>query len=320
MVAYKDESLDPVFTDLNPLNDYLTTVPFRYLPIPRPEEELIGTQYVLDPFDGDIIVTNPNHWVFDRTGLVTGSRLVGLLGYEPDGIFGGGPANLEVLAETPIVSSVNPSNTGVSHMTIYTAPSGASVFATGSLQWSWGLDDYNVPQTRTSRLSAAAQQITGNVLEASGAMPSVGETVQAACVRIVSFSDATDAGTMAAAEFDLLDPNGAAIPKTDWSLFYVDGEELVALDGAGINAIDDDPTTFWQTPSAGPAHPHEIQIDVGALTDIAAVRYLPRQDGSLDGSVNAYLVYTSPDCASWSIVAADTWMSDSGRKIARFAP
>jgi hypothetical protein len=54
------------------------------------------------------------------------------------------------------------------------------------------------------------------------------------------------------------------------------------------------------------------------LTDIGALRYLPRQDGSLDGTVNAYVVYTSPDCASWSAVAADTWRSDSGRKIARF--
>ena len=43
-------------------------------------------------------------------------------------------------------------------------PSGSMVFATGSMQWSWGLDDYNAPDIRSSRLSEAAQQITTNVL------------------------------------------------------------------------------------------------------------------------------------------------------------
>jgi hypothetical protein len=50
-------------------------------------------------------------------------------------------------------------------MTAYVAPSGAQVFATGSIQWSWGLDDFNAPRLRTSRLSPAAAQITRNVLE-----------------------------------------------------------------------------------------------------------------------------------------------------------
>jgi hypothetical protein len=49
-------------------------------------------------------------------------------------------------------------------MSVYTAPSGAVVFATGTIQWAWGLDDHNVPALRSSRLSAAAQQITHNVL------------------------------------------------------------------------------------------------------------------------------------------------------------
>jgi hypothetical protein len=49
-------------------------------------------------------------------------------------------------------------------MTVYGAPSGATVFATGSMQWSWGLDDYGVPDVRPSYLNPAAQQITRNVL------------------------------------------------------------------------------------------------------------------------------------------------------------
>ena len=54
-------------------------------------------------------------------------------------------------------------------MTIYTAESGAKVFATGTIQWSWGLDDYNVHELRTSRHDKNAEIITHNVLELLGA-------------------------------------------------------------------------------------------------------------------------------------------------------
>jgi len=49
-------------------------------------------------------------------------------------------------------------------MTIYTAPSGALVFAAGSMQWNWGLDGYNAPEWHTNRVNDAAQRITRNVL------------------------------------------------------------------------------------------------------------------------------------------------------------
>lgn len=52
-----------------------------------------------------------------------------------------------------------------------TAGSGAGVFSTGTIQWSWGLDDYNAPALRTSRLSPAAATITRNVLGGFGAAP-----------------------------------------------------------------------------------------------------------------------------------------------------
>lgn len=56
-------------------------------------------------------------------------------------------------------------------MTLYQAPSGAAVFAAGTIQWSWGLDDYNAPTLRTARSSRAAQGITGNVLRLLTSQP-----------------------------------------------------------------------------------------------------------------------------------------------------
>jgi PKD repeat protein len=49
-------------------------------------------------------------------------------------------------------------------MTVYTFPTGAIVFAAGTIQWSWGLDDFNAPVLRPSRAHPAVQQMTRNIL------------------------------------------------------------------------------------------------------------------------------------------------------------
>ena len=123
-------------------------------------------RYAADPVDADIIVSNASHWVFAGTGLKNGDALRGLLGDEVDAIYGGGPATLERLAHSPFVDRGDPKapRTRFADMTIYTAGSGALVFAAGSIQWSWGLDDYNAPAWHTPRASAAARQITRTVL------------------------------------------------------------------------------------------------------------------------------------------------------------
>jgi hypothetical protein len=49
-------------------------------------------------------------------------------------------------------------------MASYSLADGTTVFAAGTIQWSWGLDDFNAPDLRQSALSPQAQQITRNVL------------------------------------------------------------------------------------------------------------------------------------------------------------
>lgn len=150
MVCYKSTA-DP-FSDLTRL-----TVRWRDSPLNRPEDAFIGSMTDDGILNGDdpIVVTNASSWVFSGTGLQNNDTLPGLLGYEVDHRFGHEPANTVTLAHSPAGSS--------SDVTIYTA-SGAIVFATGSMQWNWGLDDYNAPTLRPSRLSAVAQQTTRNVL------------------------------------------------------------------------------------------------------------------------------------------------------------
>ena len=170
IVGYKEAAgdLDPLAIDGNPQNDRLITGRWRDRPAARPEDQLVGVMYAADPVDADIIVSDASHWVFAGTGLRNGGALRGLLGNAVDAIYGGGPATLERLAHSPFVEQGTPDGdarkTRFSDMTIYTADSGALVFATGSMQWSWGLDGYNAPGWHTLRVSEAAQQMTRTVL------------------------------------------------------------------------------------------------------------------------------------------------------------
>jgi N,N-dimethylformamidase beta subunit-like protein len=116
-----------------------------------------------EPVDSDIIISNPSSWVLNGTGLKAGDHLVGLLGYEVDVSYGNAPANTEIVAHTPYVFSGNHS-TQYSDMTDYQAPSGAWVFAAGTVRWPWGLSNVSPWGPSTSRVSTAAQIITNNVL------------------------------------------------------------------------------------------------------------------------------------------------------------
>jgi hypothetical protein len=158
MVCHKKARRD---TDAEPGR---ATDKWRSTAVARPEEALIGVMYAGDPVDGDIVVDAPEHWVFDGTGLARGDRLAGLLGYEVDCVHGHGPAGVAVLAASPWKAANGADLSGVAHMAVHTAASGALVFATGSIQWAWGLDDFNVPELRSARSSTAAQRITRNVL------------------------------------------------------------------------------------------------------------------------------------------------------------
>ena len=165
IVAHKETALatDPFARDGDPTNDARITTLWRQLPVLLPEEAMIGVMSVESQVDADIVIDDASHWVFAKTGLHRGDRLPGLLGYEVDAIQGWqSPPNLVRLAHSPYQNDRG--ETGYSNMTIYTAPSGAIVFATGSIQWSWGLDDF-APSVRGNRVSAAAQQITRNVLD-----------------------------------------------------------------------------------------------------------------------------------------------------------
>lgn len=156
---YDADTLDPYAAIQDPVHQSRITTMWRDPVLNRPEGALFGTEYIGDSFYGDITVTNASHWVFKNSGLTNGSVLTGLLGYEVDGVDTSTPSGATVLS-----SSTTPF--GQSSMAIYTSTAQGTVFSTGSMQWSWGLDSYGTawlwPQP--NYVSPAAQQITRNVL------------------------------------------------------------------------------------------------------------------------------------------------------------
>lgn len=138
----------------------LTTGKFRDLG--RPEASFIGSQYVADPINGSVTITNASHWLYTATGAVNNQNLAGLLGYEINAITPGvSPANIVSLAKSS-------SGGFFSDMTYYLAPSLAHVIATGTMQWSWGLDNFISNYLRNDYSSAVAQKMTANMFSAAG--------------------------------------------------------------------------------------------------------------------------------------------------------
>lgn len=140
------------------------------LPVEAPNEAtLIGAQTV-SPFNGsgDWIVTRPDHWIFEGTGMRKGDRIAGLVGWE----FHGEPADivgLEVVAEGPTWTG----NERESHYTatVYPGPKGNAVFNASTIFWSQGLSappGHMPPWSHSGRPHGPdprVQRITRNVFE-----------------------------------------------------------------------------------------------------------------------------------------------------------
>ncbi|WP_203886181.1 N,N-dimethylformamidase beta subunit family domain-containing protein [Planotetraspora kaengkrachanensis] len=135
MVCYKtDAGLDPVYA----VNPELVTADFRAEPMPDPESSLVGVYYDGFPVDAPYVVTAPDHWLFAGTGAVYGDAFPHLVGVEYDRVNPGVPTPrpLEILSHSPLMCGRRPSFADSAY---YTAPSGAGVFASGTMRWAEAL-------------------------------------------------------------------------------------------------------------------------------------------------------------------------------------
>src|SRR3989442_1455261 len=116
-------------------------------------------------------------------------------------------------------------------------------------------------------------------------------------------------------------PTSSLIPQQQIHVVSVDSQELIGENGAATNALDGKPTTLWVTEWAQRTAPlpHTLVLDLGGQYQVDGFRYLPRQDGSLNGTIAGYQFYVSPDGTTWSTAAAaGTLAANTSEKTVRF--
>jgi len=158
-ICYKAANEDP----MRKMDPSLVTVNWRDAPVNRPENAMIGQQYKCNPVSNDMVIVAPDAWVFENTGVTMNQRLPTVIGPECDSYTPGKqvPPNVQILAHSPVKCG------GFSDMTYYTAPSGAGVFASGSIWWLTKLK----PPGSGSPFNPIVSAITENVLRAFGTGP-----------------------------------------------------------------------------------------------------------------------------------------------------
>ncbi len=158
-VCYKSANEDP----MRRVDPSLVTVNWRDAPVNRPENAMIGQQYKCNPVRNDMVIVDPNAWVFEGTGVTMNQHLDTVIGPECDSYTPGKqvPSNVQILAHSPVKCG------GFSDMTYYSAPSGAGVFASGSIWWITKV----TPPGPGSPFNPIVSAVTENVLRAFGTGP-----------------------------------------------------------------------------------------------------------------------------------------------------
>ncbi|WP_182902089.1 N,N-dimethylformamidase beta subunit family domain-containing protein [Microbispora sp. H10830] len=112
----------------------LATTDFRAAPKADPESSLIGVYYDGYPVDAPFVVHEPRHWIFAGTGVRRGDAFPHLVGVEYDRVNTDVPTPrpLQILAHSPVTCVGRPSFADAAY---YTVPSGAGVFASGTMRW-----------------------------------------------------------------------------------------------------------------------------------------------------------------------------------------
>ncbi len=176
VICYKDQTLDA------------TTIRWRDLSPPQPENSIVGVMQNGVANDRPYEVYDATSWIYAGTGLVnyTGGNPVisgsgqnaikGLVGYEFDERAKNDaslsswasyePSGLQQVGHSNVPALDN-GVAAFSDATLYTASSGAIVFAAGTLQWSWGVDNgFNdgFCDCNPGYANSVSQQITANIL------------------------------------------------------------------------------------------------------------------------------------------------------------
>ncbi|MDN4593645.1 N,N-dimethylformamidase beta subunit family domain-containing protein [Polycladomyces subterraneus] len=157
MVSYKQNAdRDPYYY----IHPELVTTRFRDKPVSKPEDQVFGIMYCGIPdHTASLVVADPNHWIYEGTGLRKGDKIPGVVGGEIDRYCGKIPG-VQVIAHSPAYCYGKPNYANV---VWYPKPGGKAAFATGTFYWSWFLDPFG--HTAQAAYNAKIERMTTNVLE-----------------------------------------------------------------------------------------------------------------------------------------------------------
>ncbi|MEU9622476.1 N,N-dimethylformamidase beta subunit family domain-containing protein [Streptomyces sp. NPDC048155] len=171
VVCYKtDYQNDPYLAD----HPDMPTNDFRRPPGASPESSLTGVLYEGYPVDAPYVVHRGEHWLFEGTGVKQGDSFDHLVGVEYDRVTPGmpSPAPIEIIAHSPLVCEGRPSHADSAY---YAMPSGAGVFASGTMRWVEALMAGTRENGRNhgmdARTGAFVTRATENLLHAFAAGP-----------------------------------------------------------------------------------------------------------------------------------------------------
>ncbi|WP_342720020.1 M60 family metallopeptidase (plasmid) [Bacillus paramycoides] len=85
-------------------------------------------------------------------------------------------------------------------------------------------------------------------------------------------------------------------------------------------AIDGKTDTFWHSSWTPNQYPYNLTLELGDTRTISQLAYLPRQDGSENGRILTYNIYTSVDGVKYDKISSGIWENNSNKKTATFAP
>ncbi|MEC3995109.1 N,N-dimethylformamidase beta subunit family domain-containing protein [Actinacidiphila sp. DG2A-62] len=123
----------------------------------EPEQLLLGLQYAgRVPQPAPLVVANADHWLWEATGAGEGDEIDGLVAGEADHYFPRVPlpesTERVLLAHSPYQAADG--RPGHQETSLYRAPSGAYVFASGTFAWSPALDRPDCVDPRIQRATA----------------------------------------------------------------------------------------------------------------------------------------------------------------------
>lgn len=112
-------------------------------------------------------------------------------------------------------------------------------------------------------------------------------------------------------------------PVEKITLKEIGSEETSEESGAASNVLDGDRSTIWHTNYSGGQDntsyaKHYLVFELAEETEIAGLRYLPRQDGEQNGIITGYQIYVSSDGDNYTLAAEGTWAADKTWKLASF--